>query len=314
MSSLEGYTKKNDKNINLYERIIKIWNNIPLFIKFFLIMTFIFYFLNLFTNNIAFFLSNIPYYTITKYQFWRLITTIFISTNFFKIIIGLICWVKYASSLETSMGTIKYMTIFILNTFFIQIIFCIFDYSIMYFFNKNIHFLLNKNTLKGTNNMSIWGNIICELTLLCLSNPESPNKLLFIPIVIKAKFYPFLLFGVYTIVNSFKFDLEIISGIIYAYIYFYFLKNYLKISDNFAQMIEDRFCCKKISEINSFISVSNINNGNPFSIMNITVNQIKVGNKNKDNDMEELNIKKGATIHGTFGYGKDEYTKFQGNE
>ena len=118
MSSLEGYTKKNDKNINLYERIIKIWNNIPLFIKFFLIMTFIFYFLNLFTNNIAFFLSNIPYYTITKYQFWRLITTIFISTNFFKIIIGLICWVKYASSLETSMGTIKYMTIFILNTFF----------------------------------------------------------------------------------------------------------------------------------------------------------------------------------------------------
>ena len=30
--------------------------------------------------------------------------------------------------------------------------------------------------------------------------------------------------------------------------------------------------------------------------------------------MEELNIKKGATIHGSFGYLKDEYTKFQGNE
>lgn len=41
MSSLEGYTKKSDKNISLYERITKIWNNIPLFIKFYLIMTFI---------------------------------------------------------------------------------------------------------------------------------------------------------------------------------------------------------------------------------------------------------------------------------
>ena len=144
MSSLEGYTKKNDKNISLYERIKKIWNNIPLFIKFYLIMTFIFYFLNLLTNNFAFYLADIPYYTITKFQLWRLITTIFISTNLFKIIIGLICWVKYASSLETSIGTIKYSTIFFLNTFFIQIIFCFFDYSIMYLFKKKYSFFIKE--------------------------------------------------------------------------------------------------------------------------------------------------------------------------
>ena len=314
MSTLEGYTKKSDKNITVYERIIKIWNNIPLFIKFYLITTLIFYLLNLITKKFSFYLSNIPYYTISKYQFWRLITTIFISTNLFKIIIGLICWVKYASSLETSIGTVKYATIFFLNTFFIQIIFCILKYTIMYLFRKDINYLFNKITLKSINNISLWGNIICELTLLCLSNPESPNKLLFIPVIIKAKIYPFLLFGVFIMVNSFKIDLEIVSGILYAYIYFYYLKNFLKVSDNFAQRIEDSFCCKKLLEINSFISVSNINNGNPFSIMNVSVNQIKIGNKISDNDMEELNLKKGAIIHGNFGYTKDEYTKIQNNE
>ena len=71
---------------------------------------------------------------------------------------------------------------------------------------------------------------------------------------------------------------------------------------------------KKLLEINSFISVSNINNGNPFSIMNVSVNQIKIGNKISDNDIEELNLKKGAIIHGNFGYTKDEYTKIQSNE
>lgn len=303
-----------DKKISLYERIKKIWKNIPLFVKFYLIITFIFYFLNLFTTNISFYLSNIPYYTISRIQFWRLITTILISTNLFKIIIGLICWLKYASSLEASIGTIKYMTIFIINTLFIQILFCTFSYSIMHFFKKDISYLLNKNTLKGVNNISIWGTIICELTLLCLSNPESPNKLLFIPVTIKAKYYPFLLVGVLTIVNSFKIDLEVISGIIYAYIYFYSLKNILKISDNFAQKMEDNICCKFFLEMNSFISVSNINNGIPFSIMNITVNQIKIGNRIKDNDLEELRIKKGVTIQGNFGNVRDEYRKFQGNE
>ena len=313
MNELEGYSRKDDKDLNILERITKIWNNIPLFIKFFLITTFLFYILNLFIKNISFYFSNIPYYTIFHFQFWRLITTVFISTNLFKIILGLICWIKYASSLETSIGTIKYMTIFLSNTIFIQIIFCCLKISIVYIFKKDNSYLLDKYTTRGINNNSLWGNIICELTLLCLSNPESPNKLLLIPFIIKAKFYPFLLFSVFTIVNSFKIDFEIISGILYAYIYFYCLKNFLKFSDNFAQIVEDNICCKSILAINGFISVSNINNGNPFSITNVSVNPIKIS-KIGDNEMEEINIQKGATIQGTHEFYKDEYSEFNTNE
>jgi hypothetical protein len=178
---------------------------------------------------------------------------------------------------------------------------------------KDYAYLIDKFSTKGVNNISLWGNVICELTLLCLSNPESPNKLLLLPFVIKAKYYPFLLFAVFTFVNSFKIDLEVISGIIYAYIYFYCLKNFLKFSDNFAQIIEDKICCKSIMKINGFISVSNINNGNPLSITNVTVNPIKT-NDLKDNEIEEVNIQKGATIQGTYIFYKDEYSKFKPNE
>ena len=308
MNSIEVYNKKNDNNLSLSGRITKIWGNIPLFIKFFLLTTFSFYILNLFLKNISQYFANIPYYTISYFQIWRLITTVFISTNLFKLFLGLFCWLKYASSLESSIGTIKYMSIFFINTFFIQIIFCILKYALMHIFKKDNNYLKSKISTKGVNNFSLLGTILCELTLLCLSNPESPNKLFFIPITIKAKYYPFILIGIFIIVDALKIDLEIISGILFAYIYFYFFKNILKISDNFAQKIEDTICCKNILELNSFISVSNINNGNPLSITNISVNQIRIENNNKDNDMEELNINKGATIKGNLDL-KDDYSK-----
>ena len=178
----------------------------------------------------------------------------------------------------------------------------------MHIFKKNNNYLKNKISSKGVKNFSLLGTILCELTLLCLSNPESPNKLFFTPIIIKAKYYPFILVGIFIIIDSFKIDLEIISGILFAYIYFYCFKNILKISDNFAQKIEDNICCKNILNLNSFISVSNINNGNPLSITNISVSQIKIENTNKDNDMDELNINKGATIKGNLDL-KNEYSK-----
>ena len=37
----------------------------------------------------------------------------------------MISWVKNASSLENSMGTIKYMLIFFMNSILIQIIYCL---------------------------------------------------------------------------------------------------------------------------------------------------------------------------------------------
>lgn len=309
MNSLEGYSKKSDKNLSASEKIFKIWSNIPFFMKFFLLTTLIFYILNLFIKRVSFYYSNIPYYTIYYFQIWRLITTVFISTNLFKLFLGLLCWVKYGSSLESSIGTVKYMIIFFSNTLFIQLLYCLLKYCIMCLFHKEYDYLLDKVSYRRANNNSLIGNIMCELTLLCLSNPESPNKLLLIPFTIKAKYYPILLIGIFIIVDSFKIDLEMICGNIYAYIYFYFLKSFLKISDSLAEKIEENICCKNITDLNSFISVSNINNGTPVSIMNVSVNQIKFHDSKDNTEIEDLNINKGAIIQGNLDEVTDEYSK-----
>ena len=103
----------------------RIINAMPLFIKIVVFSTIILYILNLFTQYVAFFLADIPYFTIFYIQIWRLFTTAFMTTNILSIIFSLYFWFKDAVKLEKQIGTIKYMLIFLMNSICIQIIYCI---------------------------------------------------------------------------------------------------------------------------------------------------------------------------------------------
>ena len=172
--------------VDLSTKIKTWWNSVPLFIKFIMIFTSILYILNLFIPYISFFFSNIPYYTIFKIQIWRLITNAFITTSLLNILFAFISWIKDACALENSMGTIKYMLIFFINSILIQII-----YSFILILISII--IQNKSVLKlnliGRNveNNGLWPIIMSELTLLCMMNPESPMRVFFFPCEVKAK-------------------------------------------------------------------------------------------------------------------------------
>ena len=174
-------------------------------------------------------------------------------------------WVKYASLLEISLGTIKYTLIFFINTFGIQII-NIFLYSFFTLVNPK-HF---NTQIKSQKNSGLWGIVMCEMTLLCFNNPESPMKLLLIPFTVKAKIYPIILVLIFLISNYLELDIEIISGIIYGVIYFYFLKTKLQISDSFVQKLETNQIFKGLGNIKGFISVTHISNGLPVSITKVS--------------------------------------------
>ena len=265
-------------------KLSKIWYNIPLFIKCYFIITIVLYILNLKLTFISYFLINVPSYTILKLQIWRLITSVFITTNIFQIILAFFVWVKYASLLETSLGTIKYTLIFLLNTLCIQV----FNIMIYTFFSLLNHKTFNSE-IKSKKNSGLWGIVMCEMTLLCVSNPESPMKLLLIPYTVKAKIYPIILVLMFILVNYLEIDVEII--------YFYYLKTKLQISDMFVQKLETNPALKWISNFKGFISVTHISNGMPISMTKISTT---------DNEQEKEKLKgKGVIIAGSV-YNKKE--------
>ena len=268
------------------EKLGRIWINIPLFIKFYFIVTVIFYILNLKIKCISFYLINIPSYTCFHFQLWRLITSSFITTNILQIILAFFVWVKNASLLEISLGTIKYSLIFFLNSICIQIInICIISISTA--INKNIF----NPDLKFKKNSGIWGIVMCEMTLLCVSNPESPMKLFLLPFTVKAKIYPVFLVLIFLLSNFLEVDVEIISGIIYGLIYFFLLKSKLQIPDSFVQKLETSSIFKGLCRIKGFISITHISSGLPVSITKVS---------NIDNEQEKEKLKgKGVIVAGS---------------
>jgi hypothetical protein len=216
-----------NNNINTLEEINdkdcktnckKLCVNIPLFVKTVVLISIILCALNYFFPSISFYLSNAPFYTINQYQIWRLFSTTLITTNIINIILAILFWIKHSSNLEDVMGTIKYLFIFIMNSTIIQILFTCILFIISLITKKNELLKAKINSKGKIDNSGIWPYIICELTLLSLSNPNYYVKFLFFP-EFKAKFYPILVLILFCILNTLIIDLEVLSGIIYALIY-----------------------------------------------------------------------------------------------
>ena len=265
-------------------------DNLPFFIKWFMIITLFFFLLNFFTVYIAFYLANIPYYTIYQCQFWRLITTAFITTGLINLIFSLLIFYRYSINTEKDIGTIKYMFNFFRNCLFIQIIYSLITLLISLIIRNSI-LMKMKLTMGGVHNDGLWPILMCEITLFCLSNPERDMRFFIFPCVFKAKYYPLILFGIFTLLSNFNIDFEILSGIAFGFLCHYYLKNKIEFSNQFVLKLENSFLCKWMKNKKGFISISNP--GSPEIPTNLE--HITNSNNNNENNFEAFKGK-GVTV------------------
>ena len=189
--------------------INRILDSMTYFIKLVICTTVILYLINFIIPYVALLLADIPYYTIYYIQIWRLITTPFMTTNLFSVIFSIFFWYDKASKLEKEIGTIKYMLVFFMNSICIQIILML----LLSFIIQSKTPLLMKLRGGVVRNEGLWPILLCDITLLCLSNPNENMQFRFFPCVIKAKYYPLFLFLIFTIISGFNIDFESMCGI-----------------------------------------------------------------------------------------------------
>ena len=249
-----------NQNVTVRVGFKKLWNIVPLFIKLMSLSTLALCILNLFFSSISYSLSNIPYYTIFQIHLWRLVSSVLMTTNIINVILGLIFWTREGSSIETRLGTMKYIIIFLRNTILIELLYTLIIYIVSLII-KNKDFTLSKINNKGyVRNCGFWPVIMCEVTLLCICNPNTRVKFLSIPWEFSAKFYPLIWFTLFCCFNNYNNDIEVFTGILFAFIYQYGLRYYLNISDKFIENMENNICCKWMLKITGFVSVSHITN------------------------------------------------------
>ena len=265
---------------------------IPLFIKLIVLITITLYLINRFAFNLSLYISNIPFYTIYKYQIWRLFSTSLMNTGIINIALSLVLWIKLGAILEDSTGTILYLFIFMINSTLIQIIYTILIFVISLIIkNKNILLLkLDNNNI--VTNSGIWPYIISELTLLSLSNPNQIIKLFFFP-DIKAKFYPIIVFIIFALLNNLIIDLEVFCGILYSFLYHFFIKSKLNFSKKCIKNLEDSKCIKCFSKCGGFISIRDKKFSDYRTERNVVVNSNLRNYESCQRSDTNINIKEG---------------------
>ena len=270
-SDFNSNTKSNQGALS---QIIELISNIPFFVRLVIITNVILIIANIFLPHVSFYLSNIPALTIKQYQLWRLITTSFITTNLINMILGFIVWTKDAISLEKTLGTIRYIFIFILNSIFINLISCF----LAFLFSSENFQILHYSYVHKVNNSGIWPIIICETTLLCLNNPDSKIKLLFVPSPVRAKYYPFIIIILLTLINNFRINFGIVSGFFYGIIYYFLLQNKFSISEGVTKKLEKSCLFRCLIGLNGFMILHQLNHA------------MNSGNVNISNSFESIDI------------------------
>ena len=274
----------------------QIWESFPFFVRLIFTSTITLYLISFFTPYINFFLVNIPYYSIFYFQIWRFATTSLITTNLLSIVLSLLFWTRNSVHSERNMGTVKYMLNFFFNCICIQLIYTI-TLLLISLIIRSKSPLLSKALFGTIRNSGLWPILMCEITLRCLSNPEQEVGFFFFPCRFKAKYYPLILIGIFTLLSNFNIDFEILSGVGFGFLYHYYLKKKFEITDVFSLKAENSIFCRWMKNKNGFIPIGNAEAAVlPVNIVQINTNSgfkafkgkgIAVGSSDNENKNEK---------------------------
>jgi len=254
-NNIHGFDFRGDAGYNdlsFGEKLKKVWDDdFPLFLRCFTLISlvlFIISFIKIFLGFIMA-LANIPLFTIQHFYLWSIFTSSFVNLSILNFIFGFLAFIPDAIVLERSNGTLKYMFTFFFHSFLIQILFIVLAYVISIVFSQ----------ITTIPSAGIWPMIIAQLTLKCLTNPDSKGNLFFIPIPIPAMFLPWALFLLFTVLNGFSvFQTDILAAILYGYLYFYLLMERLDklvVSNEFLIKCENSICKPFTSFSGKYLSI-----------------------------------------------------------
>ena len=234
-----GNSNNNGTNSSSCMEMIKsFWDKVPLFSRFIFYTSIIIYILSWFILSAVLFFCNIPMITLNSYHLWTIFTTVFVNLNLLTLLFGLWSWIDISVKLETRGGTMLLMLNFFIQTCLIQIL-----YLTMIVFLSYIFPSVYRQYSAG-----LWPLIMSLITIECLNNAESDYYFFF---TFKAKYYPWILLLFFTILNQFVIQIDVLAGILFGHISFYFIEKYIKVSLQTAESLENCFLFSCLKSFNS---------------------------------------------------------------
>jgi len=164
--------------------------------------------------DLTMYLSNIPYFTVQEFEIYRLFLSPLVSNSFFTVILLAFFYPSMASRLESGMGSGPFLTLIATISLITNIAFVGVCYTLSLLMGSQMALFY---TCTG-----FWTILFALIVIECMKMPETPRRLLFIPIDIPSKWFPLALYGFFALLGGPSLDNLIAMGVGYGYSFGYF--------------------------------------------------------------------------------------------
>lgn len=190
------------------------WSATPFFNKALILGSSVLFLVNILTKNILFaYMADYPVLTVGSFQIWRLFTAFMINYEIIGLIFCLISLVFESQRLEKVLGSACFFVDIVVKNLEIHIFYCLLMYFV-YLVYPTIH----SEMIPA---FGLWDLVMLFITIRSASNPDQPTQFLCFPIIIKSKYYPFLIILLFSLISLKPFSLvsAMIIGYFEAYLF-----------------------------------------------------------------------------------------------
>lgn len=170
--------------------------------------------------GMGFTFANCPIATLLGLQLWRLFTAPFVANGLLSMILSTVIFASMAPRRERELGSVGFLLLMMVFGWGTQVLFC----TIIIILAFNPVYSSPLMAMSCSSGLSvIW---LAMMAYDCAENPEQERRLLFFPVKVKNKFYPFILVGIFSLIFGIQFDsfAALFMGYLYAWGYLDFAK------------------------------------------------------------------------------------------
>ena len=228
------------------------WEDVPIFAKFIAFLITTLYILSWFTFYPLVNLLLIPFYVIYQQYWWEVLTFQYQHPKIIMLIFALWSYLPTASKTERVMGTVKYISYFLIMNIIIGAVHVVLMFAL---------FETGLSLFQGclyVPSYGLWPLILSNMVVRCNQNPDNLIQFLCFPCKFKQKYYPWIFFLAFSLL----FELvmwNLLVGIIAGYLSNFYLDLYgvldfAYFSDKMAERVE-RICCRCCLRFEGFIEM-----------------------------------------------------------
>ena len=161
-----------------------------------------------FLFNAEMVLGNTPFFTVFSFEVYRIITAPFVGNSILTLLMVALFYPAMGTKMETSLGSAAFLYLMAVLTVVINVVFvvvCLLLYAV-----GLVEALFYSCS-------SFWLVLFGLITIECMQAPEQPRRLFMLPLDIPSKYFPLLLYAMFSLFSGPVLSFAVSMGVGYLY-------------------------------------------------------------------------------------------------